>query len=417
MQASAPECATRPVQNMRMSNRSPSCPACGEPSIKHGTTRGKRQRYRCKTCRHTFTRDTNDNATHAKWFAVFIHWLINGHSLKYTAQQHSISLSTLQRRFRCFWYIQPPVPVDRQRVYDQVFIDGTYFNTKCLLVAADINHVISWFWCHTEDSWSYSRLLDTMAPPRIVTIDGHHGTHKALQTIWPDTKIQRCLVHIKRNIQRATGLHPSSAMGKALRRLSQDLLKVRTLDQAAEWTIKLHKFGQTFRHQLNEKTYVKDTPIEQIPASKRNNKQWWYTHYTHRGIYYQLEKLAKNQHLFTFLTEQSGDTEIKRTTNSLEGGINSPIKDLTYNHRGLRDEHQRIACDWWLYLHTQLPGDPIEIARQQNWGKDALAKATTLANQEQQATNGHEDGRPAALDNAIDTAYNHNMGIRKGRMR
>lgn len=178
MQASAPECATRPVQNMRMSNRSPSCPACGEPSIKHGTTRGKRQRYRCKTCRHTFTRDTNDNATHAKWFAVFIHWLINGHSLKYTAQQHSISLSTLQRRFRCFWYIQPPVPVDRQRVYDQVFIDGTYFNTKCLLVAADINHVISWFWCHTEDSWSYSRLLDTMAPPRIVTIDGHHAPTK-----------------------------------------------------------------------------------------------------------------------------------------------------------------------------------------------------------------------------------------------
>lgn len=86
---------------------------------------------------------------------------------------------------------------------------------------------------------------------------------------------------------------------------------------------------------------------------------------------------------------------------------------LHYGRRGLRDEYQRIACDWWLCRPTQLPGDPVEIARQQNWGKDALAKATTLANQEQQATNDHEDGRPAALD----TAYNHNMGIRKGRMR
>lgn len=34
-----------------------------------------------------------------------------------------------------------------------------------------------------------------------------------------------------------------------------------------------------------------------------------------------------------------------------------------------------------------------------------------------QATNGHDDGRPATLDNAIDAAYNHNMGIRKGTMR
>ena len=23
----------------------------------------------------------------------------------------------------------------------------------------------------------------------------------------------------------------------------------------------------------------------------------------------------------------------------------------------------RVICDWWLYLHTQLPGDPEKIAR------------------------------------------------------
>lgn len=367
---------------MGMSRSHLLCPICGDPSIRYGTTSSKRQRFRCKSCSHAFTRDNNDDAIQAKWFTVFINWLINGYSLHDMAKHHGVSISTLQRRFRCFWYIQPPVLVDRHRIYDQVFIDGTYFNTKCLLVAADINHVISWFWCYTEDSWSYSRLLDTMAPPRIATIDGHHGTHKALRTIWPETKIQRCLVHAQRNIQRATGLKPSSTMGKALRRLSQELLKVQNLDQAAEWTIKLHKFGQTFRHQLNEKTYVKDTPIEQIPVSKRNNKRWWYTHYIHRRAYNQLEKLANNGYLFTFLTEKSPGAEAKRTTNSLEGGINSQIKKLIYDHRGLRDEHQRIACDWWLYLHTQLPDDPVKIARQHNWGKDALTKATNLATKE-----------------------------------
>ncbi|ERS55656.1 hypothetical protein HMPREF1257_01177 [Corynebacterium sp. KPL1814] len=97
--------------------------------------------------------------------------------------------------------------------------------------------------------------------------------------------------------------------------------------------------------------------------------------------------------------------------------MNSQIKKLMHDHRGLRDEQQRLACDWWLYLHTQLPDDPVEIARQHNWGQDALAKAHTLADQETQATSGHEDGRPATFDSAIDTAYNHSMGIRKGHIR
>ena len=161
----------------------------------------------------------------------------------------------------------------------------------------------------------------------------------------------------------------------------------------------------------------KDVPFDQIPKSKRRNKKWWYTHYTHRGIYLQLKKMSQQGHLFAYLTEVEEGQRFERTTNKLEGGVNSQIKQLMHTHRGLRDEQQRIACDWWLYLHTQLPDDPVEIARQQNWGQDALAKAQTLANQQKQATSGHEDGQPATYDNAIDTAYNHSMGIRKGHIR
>ena len=206
-------------------------------------------------------------------------------------------------------------------------------------------------------------------------------------------------------------------MGKALRRLSFELLAVDNLDEAAEWTAKLHQFGTVFSAQLKAKTYVKDVPFEQIPKSKRGNKKWWYTHDVHRGIYLQLKKMSQHGHLFAYLTQAKEGQRLERTTNSLEGGVNSQIKKLMHAHRGLRDEQQRIACDWWLYLHTQLPDDPVEIARQQNWGQDALAKAQTLANQETQATSGHEDGRPATYDSAIDTAYNHSMGIRKGHIR
>ncbi|QPK79207.1 IS1249 family transposase [Corynebacterium lizhenjunii] len=396
-----------------MSTKHPPCPVCAGRSIKHGTTTSSRQRWRCKECGHTFTR-CHDDAGQAMWFRVFVDWLTSGISLNTLAKIHNVSVSTLQRRFATFWYVQPPMPADPHRVYDQVFIDGTYFNTKCLLVLADCDHVISWFWGYTEDSWAYGRLLDTIAPPLIATTDGHKGSAKAIRNTWPETKIQRCLVHVKRNIQTATGLHPTSAMGKALRRLSLELLHIDDLDQAADWTIKLQKFGQTFNTQLNEKSYVKDTPLEQIPKSKRHNKRWWYTHYTHRAAYMQLVRLSKAGHLFTYLTEKQGTIAYKSTTNSLEGGINSPIKSLLHAHRGLRDEHQRIACDWWLYTHTQHPRDPVDIAREQNWGKDATAKATILAHHERQTANGHDDGRPALLDNAIDADYNHSMGIRKG---
>ena len=40
-------------------------------------------------------------------------------------------------------FITVPTATDPHRVYDQVFIDGTYFHNKCLLVACTQTHVIA----------------------------------------------------------------------------------------------------------------------------------------------------------------------------------------------------------------------------------------------------------------------------------
>lgn len=252
---------------------------------------------------------------------------MSGHSLAETAKTCGVSSRSLQRRFKTFWLIQPPRSVDKQRIYDQIFIDGAYFNTKCLVVAADSCHVINWFWYIKESSWSYMRLLDELAPPQLVTSDGDSGRLKALRRLLPDTPVQRCIVHVKRNIQRATGLHPTSPMGKALRRLSFELLAVTNLDEAAEWTAKLHQFGTVFSAKLKARTYVKDVPFEQILKSKRGNKRWWYTHDVHRGIYLQLKKMSQHGHFFACLTQAIEGQRLERTTNSLEGGVNSQIKN------------------------------------------------------------------------------------------
>ncbi|MEO5312370.1 IS256 family transposase, partial [Corynebacterium sp. c24Ua_83] len=101
------------------------------------------------------------------------------------------------------------------------------------------------------------------------------------------------------------------------------------------------------------------------------------------------------------------------TTNSLEGGINAPIKELARRHRGLSLPHQRTVMDWWLYLHTEVLDDPVKIARDQRWGQDALSTATNLITHDTTATT-NDIGAPAEYDTTIDTSYQHNLGIQKG---
>ena len=52
--------------------------------------------------------------------------------------------------------------------------------------------------------------------------------------------------------------------------------------------------------------------------------------------------------------------------------------------------------DWWLYLKTELPDDPLEVTRQCNWGQDHLAKVNALIHKENHTT--QLPGQPALYD-------------------
>ena len=121
--------------------------------------------------------------------------------------------------------------------------------------------------------------------------------------------------------------------------------------------------------------------------------------------------------LFTYLDPPQATLEpekLKSTTNTLEGGINAEVKRLANAHRGLTLEHQRRMIDWWLYLKTELPDDPLEIARQCNWGQDQLAKVNALIHKENHTN--QLPGQPALYDQGIDSEYTHSIGIRKGQI-
>ena len=380
---------------------------------KNGTTTKGTTRWRCKNpdCGCSTTRHRPDQ-THTRDFKAFHTYVTGTASLTKVADTLNVSRRTLYRRFTSLWLIDVPNTPDPNRVYDQIFIDGTYTDAGCLLVAASHDHVIAWHWTQRETAHAYTQLLKNIAPPLCVVLDGGQGAYSAIKTCWPTTRIQRCLVHAQRVVRRYTTSRPRTDAGKAIYALALKLTRITTLDQAREWTLRLHDFGQVFKAFLNEKT--------PLPKERRTlNNQWEWTHLRVRKAYNSLLHLSRNNWLFTYLQPPPEALEPQRwasTTNSLEGGVNAQLKRIADAHRGRSGERQRKMLEWYLHSKTQLPDDPLKIARQCNYGQDQLAKVNDLVPEDHNKAD-HETGRPAFYDNAIPTEYQHNIGIRKGPMR
>lgn len=91
------------------------------------------------------------------------------------------------------------------------------------------------------------------------------------------------------------------------------------------------------------------------------------------------------------------------------------LKRIADAHRGRSGERQRKMLEWYLHSQTQLPNDPLEIARQCNFGQDQLAKVTDLVLEDLNKAD-LETGRPAFYDQGIDVEYTDSIGIRKGQI-
>ena len=342
---------------------------CGHGLVKNGKTAAGTQRWLCPQCQASSI-NTRAHTSEIRHFKIFIDWTLSGESADHLATRLGVTRRTLTRWFTLLWFITVPTATDSHRVYDQVFIDGTYFHKKCLLVACTQTHVIAWHWCLRESSYEYLKLLDKIAQPLVVTTDGAGGALKALRAKWPDVTIQRCLVHVQRNTFADISRNPIHPAHKAIRKLGCMLVKVHSPEDAARFTTAVHHTRITFADWLKERTYRSTIPPGQVPKWVSPNQKWWYTHRNARRALKRLEKLIHAKQLFVFLTPPDGVTQdLKSTTNLLEGGINKQLKDLAGNHRGMFDEHQRITMDWWLFTHTEDPVPPLDIAKQQDFGR------------------------------------------------
>lgn len=231
----------------------PRCHCGGDTKCK-GTTR-----RRCKACGVSVNKSRPD-VTKAAALSQFIEHCISTTSLEALATQNGVSASTTKRRFSWCWLVDvlDLIVGHTGRIYDQVFIDGTYTASRCLIVAGTLDHVIACHWSKRETTHAYIQLLERISAPSIAVIDGEQGAASAIKQCWPTTVIQRCLVHAQRVIRRYTTSRPRTDAGCPIYQLAPKLTRITTIDQASQWGAQLNGFASVYRTWLEEKTLVKD---------------------------------------------------------------------------------------------------------------------------------------------------------------
>ncbi len=175
--------------------------------------------------------------------------------------------------------------------------------------------ILIWKHIQSETIKDYKHLLSELLvlgyTVNSITIDGKRGLYRAFE----DYPVQMCHFHQKRIIQRYITKKPKLQASKDLQKIMQRL----TSTNETIFTKKLDTWYEMYRDFLAEKTLNETTGEENYKHAKlvsayrslRTNLPFLFTH-------------KKHKHL-----------KIHNTTNSLDGGVFSPMKMLIKIHRGL----------------------------------------------------------------------------------
>ena len=321
------------------------CPDCGRKCVKNGTTSAGSQRWLCKHCGRVFTPKIESDSKKLK---IFLNWLFS----KETQKEMPGEGRTFRRNTAQFWEIWPmPPKIEEPR--DVVYVDGIYLSRKaCILICCDEKHVLGWYLCRQEHSRAWMALMERIAEPSFVVSDGGSGFTKALKKTWPHAKHQRCVFHAFCQVRRYTTSRPQTAAGIELYALAQDLLHLSSWSEAEDWTDRFVKWMAKYNLFLSQMTY--DENGKQRPTHERLLK-----------AESSLVKLIKEGSLFRYLDEDLREEfgKLPATNNQIEGGINSRLRAMLREHRGLSVERRIKAVFWWCYMHSPRPLSAVEILK------------------------------------------------------
>lgn len=364
--------------SVKLTGQSHTCIICHSRLKKNGTTSKGTQRWRCITC-NASTVFKREDTTARNQLTGFVTWLMSKHS---QAEFGGGTGRTFRHQTAWCWNVHPYLHHTGE-VFDEIQVDGIYLRQGwCLLIAIAHGRVIGWQWCDREKAEAWTVLVQHFPEPKVVVTDGGSGLMKALKEFWPNVKIQRCLVHIQRNVRTYLTLNPRLPAGKSLRRLSLKLTKIRTQEAAAEWIAAFAAWHAENHELINERTYAADWSGA-WPRGLRRNRKWWYTHDRLRSAYESMNKALRRGHLFTYLDKDLNGLGINATTNMIEGAVNSGIRAMIFYHRGMPIEHRRRACEWFCWTHADEGNRPAlrTLLRPEHYTPEAKKKAQHMVDE------------------------------------
>jgi len=200
-------------------------------------------------------------------------------------------------------------------------LDATFFGRRedkfGLIIAKDIHYkeAVSYHFIESETNEEYKILRKEIEDNRFIIkaiiIDGRRGLYR----LFKDIPIQMCHFHQQAIITRYLTKNPKLEASIKLKRIASYLGKV----HQDRFIFLLDCWYKRYELFLNEKTLNEET------------KRWRYTHRRLRSAYRSLR--TNLPYLFTY--KNHPDLHIQNTTNSLDGGVFSPMKMLLKIHRGI----------------------------------------------------------------------------------
>lgn len=316
------------------------CPFCGFlDTIKWGKRNGH-VRYFCKNCQSHFT-DRRPHITEKNKMVWFREWVVGKQSIEQLSERSGYSVRHLKEYFYSILPTCPTWHIQRREKVN-LLIDGTYFPNKvCLVLYRDVNIKMTILYRLTDNE----RLKDLKEDLRnikstgieieSVTCDGAANILKAVRQVCPEAVLQRCSVHIAREIETWITRKPKSETAQELLALVRDLGRVATHDEAQIWMKNFIDWHDKHEDFINEKSVDEDTG------------RWWFTHkMLHRSASH-IKRALPNMFAYTIYPN------VPKSSNSIESFFGH-MKDHLRLHRGLSDSHFKDFVKWYLYFNSNL---------------------------------------------------------------
>lgn len=232
------------------------------------------------------------------------------------------------------------MPVPDGELHRVLYVDGIWVaRDLVVLICCSGERVVSWYMARSENSRAWSALMAPIPAPEVVVTDGGSGFAKAVRETWPRTRVQRCTFHAFSQVKRYTTTRPKLQAGRELYLIARDLMGIETLHQAELWVERYLDWCGFWADFLEDRTVVDGRRV--------------YTHERLRRARSSLSSLVSAGTLFTYLDPALAKAgPLPSTNNMIEGGVNSQMRAVLRNHRGLTSVKRVKAVFWWCHAHS-----------------------------------------------------------------